>query len=146
MVAKAKLVRAAPALPVSAVHKAADWYCKQLGFSVGYMDRNTAVLLIDDVILHLWWADDDTWTARKDLSLRPVCSGAESFLAGTASCRIEVDAIETLFAHVHSRGILHFSSHEVTTTSFGAREFHVSDPDGNLLTFVQFGNDERDEV
>lgn len=30
----------------------------------------------------------------------PVCTGAESFIAGTASCRIEVEGIDELYQHI----------------------------------------------
>lgn len=35
---------------------------------------------------------------RGNLVQEPVCSGAESFIAGTASCRVEADHVDALYA------------------------------------------------
>jgi hypothetical protein len=76
---------------------------------------------------------------RGDLSERPICSGAESFLAGTASCRIEVADVDGLFAELEAAGVLHpVSQGGVDTTDFGTREFATLDLDGNLLTFFRW--------
>jgi hypothetical protein len=73
---------------------------------------------------------------RNDLGDRPICSGAESFLAGTASCRIEVADVDALFAELEPAGVLHdVSRGGVGATDFGTREFATLDLDGNLLTF-----------
>ena len=63
-----------------------------MGFSVPYHD-DFAKLIRDEVEIHLWADSDETWLTRGILSTLPVCSGAESFLAGTASCRIEVQGV-----------------------------------------------------
>jgi hypothetical protein len=42
--------------------------------------------------------------SREDLARRPVRSGAESFLAGTASCRIEVAEVDAPFDELHPAG------------------------------------------
>ena len=69
---------------------------------------------------------------------RPICSGAESFLAGTASCRIEVADVDALFNELESEGVLHdVSRRGVSETDFGTREFATIDLDGNLLTFFR---------
>jgi hypothetical protein len=63
-------------------------------------------------------------------------SGAESFLAGTASCRIETDGVDELYAELRSAGVLHPVSRDgVDATEIGTREFSALDVDGNLLTF-----------
>ena len=98
-----------------------------------------AVLTRDDAVLHLWGATDDDWRARDDLHQRPVCSGAESFLAGTASCRIEVADVDALFDELEPVGVLHdVSRGGVDATDFGTREFATLDLDGNLLTFFHW--------
>jgi hypothetical protein len=71
----------------------------------------------------------------------PICSGAESFLAGTASCRIQVSDVDALFAELQSAGVLHDVSRAgVTATDFGTREFSTLDSDGNLLTFFRWND------
>ena len=133
------LTTSIPALPVRDVAVAVAFYCSRLGFGQQHVELGFAVLRRDDVELHLWQAGDTSWQGRADLADRPVTSGAESFLAGTASCRLGVDTgteLETLFATFASAGALHpVSSSGVESTTFGARQFHVLDVDGNLLTF-----------
>jgi hypothetical protein len=93
----------------------------------------------DDTVLHPWGATDDDWRSRDDLVQRPVCSGAESFLAGTASCRIEVADVDALFDELEAAGVLHDVSRDgVATTDFGTREFATLDLDGNLLAFFRW--------
>ncbi|MEF4909715.1 hypothetical protein U9443_23335, partial [Escherichia coli] len=41
-----------------------------------------AVLMCNEVRIHLWEASDEGWRSRSNDS--PVCTGAESFIAGTA--------------------------------------------------------------
>jgi hypothetical protein len=66
-------------------------------------------------------------------------SGAESFLAGTASCRIEVADVDALFAELAAAGVLHpVSKAGVGATDFGTREFATLDLDGNLLSFFRW--------
>ena len=75
-------------------------------------------------------------SCRRTSDRQPICSGAESFLAGTASCRIEVSDVDALFAELQSAGVLHHVSlAAVNATDFGTREFATLDSDGNLLTF-----------
>jgi catechol 2,3-dioxygenase-like lactoylglutathione lyase family enzyme len=140
--AAAGLHRTIPALPVRDVGAAVAYYRDRFGFDAPHETDGFAVLERDDAVLHLWGAGDDDWRSREDLSQRPVCSGAESFLAGTASCRIEVSDVDALFAELQSAGVLHHVSRDgVSATDFGTREFATLDRDGNLLTFFR-RNDE----
>jgi hypothetical protein len=96
------------------------------------------VLVRDDTALHLWAASDEDWRTRADMGERPVSSGAESFIAGTASCRIEVVDVDGLFEELRDTGVLHPTSRDAPVeTDFGTREFHTLDRDGNLLTFFR---------
>jgi catechol 2,3-dioxygenase-like lactoylglutathione lyase family enzyme len=133
------LTTSIPALPVRDVAVAVAFYCARLGFSQAHVELGFAVLRRDLVELHLWQAGDTSWQDRPDLARRPVESGAESFLAGTASCRLGVDTeaeLEALFATLAATDALHpVSRAGIETTTFGARQFHVLDVDGNLVTF-----------
>jgi catechol 2,3-dioxygenase-like lactoylglutathione lyase family enzyme len=132
----AGLRRTIPALPVRNVAAASAYYRDRFGFDARHETGDFAVLVRDDAVLHLWGATDDDWRSREDLDRQPICSGAESFLAGTASCRIEVSDVDALFAELQSAGVLHDVSRTgVTATDFGTREFAALDSDGNLLTF-----------
>jgi len=65
-----------------------------------------------------------------------VLSGAESFLAGTASCRIAVPDVDALHEALRPLGVLHPNA-PLRDEWYGAREFGVLDPDRNLITFYQ---------
>ena len=128
-----------PALPVRDIGTAVAHYRDRFGFEARHETTDFAVLARDEAVLHLWAASDDEWRSRDDVRERPVCSGAESFLAGTASCRIEVADVDGLFSELDATDVLHdVSRNGVTTTDFGTREFATVDADGNLLTFFRW--------
>ena len=135
----AGLHRTIPALPVRDMQAALAHYVERFGFEVRHHDGNFAVITRDDAVLHLWGATDEDWRTRPDLADRPICSGAESFIAGTASCRIEVTDVDALYAELHAADVLHPVSRDgVTTTDFGTREFATLDTDGNLISFFRW--------
>ncbi len=124
---------------------AVAYYRERFGFDAPHETPGFAVLVRDDAVLHLWGATDDDWRTREDLERRPICSGAESFLAGTASCRIEVSDVDALFDELQAAGVLHdVSRGGVDDTDFGTREFATLDSDGNLLTFFRWVTDQAD--
>jgi catechol 2,3-dioxygenase-like lactoylglutathione lyase family enzyme len=132
----AKLGRTIPALPARDVAASVAFYNERLGFETLHHDGGFAVLMRDDAIVHLWESSDESWRTREDTLERPICTGAESFLSGTASCRIEVEGIDELFNELRQADVLHPLSREgVDDTDFGTREFATLDPDGNLVTF-----------
>jgi catechol 2,3-dioxygenase-like lactoylglutathione lyase family enzyme len=132
---RVRLGRTIPALPVRDAAAAVSFYRDRLGFDVLHHDGGFAVLGRDDAVVHLWEAGDESWRDR-DRGGKPVCSGAESFIAGTASCRIEVEGVDELYAELRERDVLHPVSRKgVDDTDFGTREFATLDLDGNLVTF-----------
>lgn len=136
--AAAGLTATIPALPVRDVSAAVAHYRDRFGFGVPHETAEFAVLVRDDAALHLWGASDEEWRSRRDLTTKPIRSGAESFLAGTASCRIEVDDVDALFLELEAQDVLHTASRGgVRSTDFGTREFATVDLDGNLLTFFR---------
>jgi hypothetical protein len=101
-------------------------------------DGGFAVLGRDEAVVHVWEASDESWRERESLE-RPVQSGAESFIAGTASCRILVEGVDELYDELRQRDVLHpVSKESVSDTDFGTREFATLDLDGNLVTFFQW--------
>jgi catechol 2,3-dioxygenase-like lactoylglutathione lyase family enzyme len=135
--AQAGVGRTIPALPARDVAAGVEFYGERLGFEVLHHDDGFAVLRRDEAVLHLWQADDEGWRERGGES--PVESGAEAFLAGTASCRIETTDVEALFEELSRREVLHPTSRGgVVRTDFGTREFHVLDVDGNLISFYRW--------
>jgi catechol 2,3-dioxygenase-like lactoylglutathione lyase family enzyme len=127
-----------PALPVRNAAAAAEFYRDRLGFEVLHHDGGFAVLGRDDAVLHLWEAGDESWRGRDSIE-EPVRSGAESFIAGTASCRIRVADVDGLYAELSATDVLHpVSKDGVSDTDFGSREFATLDLDGNLVTFFRW--------
>ena len=133
-----KLSQTIPALPVRDAAAAVGFYRDRLGFEVLHHDGGFAVLGRDEAVVHLWEASDESWRARESLE-RPVRSGAESFIAGTASCRIEVEGLDELYQELSASDVFHPASKDrVSETDFGTREFAVLDLDGNLISFYQW--------
>jgi catechol 2,3-dioxygenase-like lactoylglutathione lyase family enzyme len=127
-----------PALPVRDVPAAVAHYRDRFGFRPVHETHGFAVIVRDAAALHLWGATDEEWRSRADLQERPICSGAESFIAGTASCRIEVVDVDALFEELEGAEVLHpVSRGGADDTDFGTREFSTLDRDGNLLTFFR---------
>jgi catechol 2,3-dioxygenase-like lactoylglutathione lyase family enzyme len=133
-----RLSQTIPALPVRNAEESVDFYRDRLGFDVLHQDGGFAVLVRDEAVLHLWEAGDESWSERNSIE-RPVRSGAESFIAGTASCRIVVDGVDELYEEMRASDVLHpVSKERVDDTDFGTREFATLDVDGNLVTFFQW--------
>jgi catechol 2,3-dioxygenase-like lactoylglutathione lyase family enzyme len=132
------LSQAIPALPVRNAAAAVEYYRDRLGFEVLHQDGGFAALSRDDAVLHLWEAGDESWR-RRDSIERPVRSGAESFIAGTASCRIRVEGVDELYDELRPSEVFHpVSKDGVEDTDFGSREFATLDLDGNLVTFFEW--------
>ena len=136
------LDRTIPALPVASVVLAAEAYVDRLGFEVLHLDPETLAIVVRDAAeIHLWQASDDGWRLRPaaDLVDHPVRTGAEDFLAGTASCRIscgDVAEVDALHAALGAAGVLHpTDGGSPVDTEWGTREFGALDLDGNLLAF-----------
>ena len=133
------LTQTIPALPVREMSAAVAFYRDRLGFTVLHTDGGFAVVCRDEAVLHLWESGDETWTERADLRERPVSTGAESFIAGTAGCRIRTEGVDELYEELRAADVLHpVSRNGVEETDFGTREFATVDLDGNLVTFFRW--------
>lgn len=127
-----------PALPVRDMSLAVEFYRDRLGFEVLHHDGGFAVLGRDEAVIHLWEASDESWRERGSLE-QPVRSGAESFIAGTASCRVSVEGVDELYEELAQADVLHPVSRDgVSETDFGTREFSALDLDGNLVSFFRW--------
>jgi catechol 2,3-dioxygenase-like lactoylglutathione lyase family enzyme len=129
-----KLLRSIPALPVKDIGRSVEFYRDKLGFTVVYQEAGFAALRREAAEIHLWAAFDEGWRTRGGSS--PVVSGAESFIAGTASCRVQVEGVDEIYREFHQRGFLEADA-QPRDQYWGAREFHVKDPDNNLVTFFE---------
>lgn len=63
-------------------------------------------------------------------------AGAELYLAGTASCRLEVTGVGELYEHCRGLGVVHPNA-PLTDQPWGTREFGVLDPDNNLVSLYE---------
>lgn len=127
-----QLQASVPVLPVRDTAKSAEFYAEKLGFRIGQMDEGYAIVHRDIIEIHLWAATDESWKGRDGST--PIVTGAESFLAGTASCRIHVGGIEAQCEEYRQGGVLHPNG-PLRDKPYGLREFAVLDLDGNLITF-----------
>ena len=135
-----KLLSAIPALPVRDLERSLVFYRDKLGFMLIHRESGFAIFSCDSVVIHLWVANDESWRTKSYAShdAKPIISGAESFIAGTASCRIRVEGIDELHSVLEPLGILHQNA-PLERQPWGDWEFGVVDPDGNLVTFFQAG-------
>ena len=134
-----KLTQTIPALPVRDMTAAVAFYRDRLGFEIPYQAEGFARVVRDDVELHLWESGDEEWHDRADFTANPVRSGAEDFIAGTASCRIACDDVDGLFEEYRASEVLHPVARDgPEDTEWGTREFGALDLDGNLLGFFRW--------
>lgn len=128
------LERAIPTLPVHDIELSLAFYADKLGFAVPHKEETFAILRRDAIELHLTRLNDHAWKSRSDFHRRPVVTGAESFLAGTGSCRLEVIDVDVLYAELQQSGALSPRS-QLRDQPWNQRDFTVFDPDGNAITF-----------
>ena len=116
---------AVPALPVSDERAAVQFYVMTLGFAelLGPDGVGLAIMVRDDVEVHLWVADGSA-------------PGAERYLAGSASCRLRVEGVEDLYRHCEPLGVVHPQA-PLRRTDWGTEEFGLLDVDGNLITLYE---------
>jgi catechol 2,3-dioxygenase-like lactoylglutathione lyase family enzyme len=130
-----QMLSAIPALPVRNVEKSIAFYGDVLGLSLRHQDTGFAIFHRDTVEIHLWQANDESWRTRT--SGEPVRSGAESFISGTASCRIAVAGVDELYTRLQQANVIHPNAH-IQNMEWGTREFGITDPDNNLITFFEW--------
>jgi catechol 2,3-dioxygenase-like lactoylglutathione lyase family enzyme len=117
-------VAAIPALAVSDVPRAVAFFADVLGFDSVHVQADYGIARRDAVEVHFWAATG------------PEGSGAEPRLAGTTSCRVQVDGIAALYEHCQARQVIHPGG-ELHDLPWGTREFTILDPDRNAVTFFQ---------
>ncbi|MCA1481435.1 hypothetical protein, partial [Bradyrhizobium sp. NBAIM08] len=107
-------------------------------FTIRHQEESFAIAVRDDIEIHFWQSCDKSWKWRSVfLALKPILTGAETFIAGTASCRIQVQGIEELFEEYKRQGVLHSPDTKVEEKHWGHKEFHAVDIHRNLLTFYE---------
>jgi uncharacterized glyoxalase superfamily protein PhnB len=122
-----RLRSAVPSLPVSDERRAVAFFQEAFGLrELADGGVGLGILVRDEVELHLWVADGSA-------------PGAEAYLAGSASCRIEVTEAGPLYDHCREMGVVHPNA-PLRATPWGTHEFGVTDPDGNLITIFARGD------
>lgn len=120
---KPRLESVQPVLMVRDVAMSIRFY-ERLGFVLAFADRGEdpryAGVRRDGVELHLQWHDAKEWDSPND---RP-------------TYRFVVADVDGLYREF-SDGAIHQHIKPVLDTSWGTREFHVQDPDGNGLQFYR---------
>jgi catechol 2,3-dioxygenase-like lactoylglutathione lyase family enzyme len=117
-------VQAIPAMAVSDVPRAVAFFAEVLGFDSVLAQDDYGIARRDAVEVHFWAATG------------PEGSGAEPRLAGTTSCRLQVDGITGLYEQCQARLVVH-SNGRLSTQPWGTREFTILDPDGNAVTLFE---------
>lgn len=118
------MLAAIPAFPVSDVARSLPFYRDRLGMTIRYQEDEFLILARDAFEVHLWAAN------------KPDIPGAEPFVAGTASCRVQVSGVDILYAELLPLGVVHPNG-PIGNKPWGTREFAVLDPDNNLITFFE---------
>jgi catechol 2,3-dioxygenase-like lactoylglutathione lyase family enzyme len=131
-----KLVSIMPAVPVRNLDASLAFYRDKLGFTVRHREQGGAIIVRDATERHLTQLDDESWKTRPDFLSRPVKTGAESFLPGTASYRIGVDDVRLLHEECVAMGIVSPNA-PLREQWWGDVDFGVLDVDRNLVTFFQ---------
>ena len=87
-----------PALPVQDIETSCKYNTNKLGFNIRHQEEAFAIAVRDEIEIHLWHACDASWKWRSIfLVLHPIRSGTETYIGGTASCRIQVQGVDELF-------------------------------------------------
>lgn len=118
-----RLAAVHPVLPSQDVARSLAWFVDRLGFELRGQDEpeepRYAVVVRDDVELHIQWHDPAEWAAVE----RPML-------------RIVVENLDALFAEYASRDVFHERT-ALRDTAWGTREFAFYDPFMNGLTFYR---------
>ena len=114
----ARLRMAVPIIPARNTAASADWYRDHLGFEIVHVELEYAIVERDDVGVHFWGP-----------------SGIEPKDSNTMF-RLRVDGIDDLYERCLEQGIVHPNA-PLEDKPWDAREFAVTDMDGNLLTFFE---------
>jgi catechol 2,3-dioxygenase-like lactoylglutathione lyase family enzyme len=93
------------------------FYESKLGFRCRYQQEGLAILVRDDIELHVTKCPD-----RR--------------LIEWSCCRIRVADVDALYSEYGAQSVLHPKGH-LRDTDYGTREFGTLDEDGVLLTFFE---------
>ncbi len=119
-----KMLAATPAFPVHDVPSTVAFYRGRLGFDVRHVEGGFGIVRRDEIELHLWEANS------------PDTPGAEPHLAGSASCRIQVEGLRALYDEYQKREVIHPNG-ALAVQPWGVEDFTILDLDGNAIAFFE---------
>ena len=125
---------AVPILFVRDIPAAAAFYASRLGFQIDFLHGEPPFygsVSRDRARLHLRFVHQTNFT---ELAARE-----ESLILTT----IEVTNVEALFEEYESRGVE--LAQRLVRQPWGGHDFHVRDPDGNVISFVEYERPARVE-
>ena len=115
---KSTLSRAVPILASLNIRETIQFYCTVLGFTKIHEEPAVyGIVRRDSVEIHFW-----------------ACS--EKHIAENTACRIKVEGIDSLYAELQPKGVIHKNA-PLQAKPWGTREFGILDEDGNLITFFE---------
>lgn len=117
-----------PILLVSDVPRCAAFFTDKLGFTTGFLHGEPVVygaVSRDGVVIHMRHVDDPPFAAAAAKEEQLICAS------------FSVTDVKALYEEFAARGVQF--AHPLTTQLWGGTEFHVADPDGNVVSFVTYG-------
>jgi catechol 2,3-dioxygenase-like lactoylglutathione lyase family enzyme len=123
------LLRVIPILLTRDVTSSAAFFQQKLGFEIDFLHGAPPFygsVSRDGIRLHLRYVH------------QPVFAQAAAREKSLLSASIEVTNVQGLFKEFESRGVEFAQT--LTKQAWGGTDFHVRDPDGNVISFVTYGN------
>lgn len=117
-----------PILLVSDVSTSATWFADRLGFVVDFLHGEPPFygsVSRDGVRIHLRYVVD------------PVFAGIAAREEQLIAASFEVSDVRALYAEIEGRGAE--IAQPLIAQPWGGTDFHVRDPDGNIVSFVGYG-------
>lgn len=125
---KTHLQSVVPILFVRDVTKSAEYFQTKLGFEIDFLHGSPpfyGAVSRDEVCLHFRFVAQPNFAQ--------LAASETSLILAT----IEVSDVQALFEEFTGRGAT--ITQEPTRKDWGGTDFHVCDPDGNVVSFVSYG-------
>jgi uncharacterized glyoxalase superfamily protein PhnB len=123
-----ELRSATPILFVRDVRAASEWYAEKLGFDVDFLHGHPAFygsVSRDNACLHLRFVHAPNFAALATEE------------GGLIVATIQVTNVKALYAEIQESGAE--IAQPLARQAWGGTDFHVRDPDGNVISFVTYG-------
>ncbi len=118
-----------PVLLVRDVTAGAEFFRDRLGFDIDFLHGEPpfyGAVSRDSACLHLRFVH------------QPVFAGIAAREVSLIAASVEVGNVQGLFEEFHQRGVVFTQG--LVRHPWGGTDFHVADPDGNVISFVAYGS------